>query len=208
MGRGNNYGDRRREYGGDSPERYDPRSPSPQSYAHPHGSRSGSETLARVKWFNHDKGFGFVELVDGSGDAFVHIRQVEAAGRITLDSGVTLTVRVGSGQKGRQVTEILQINEPAGPPVGGGGQPNAPESQSRGRIEGDRDGIRVLGLVKTWNADRGFGFVAVPGQSKDVFVHVSTLARIGVSELQPGQRVTVQIVSGRKGPEAGSIELD
>ena len=185
MGRGNNYGDRRREYGGDSPERYEPRSPSPQSHAPPNDSRSGPETLARVKWFNHEKGFGFVELVDGSGDAFLHIRLVEAAGRITLDSGVTLTVRVGSGQKGRQVTEILQIDEAAAAPVGGGGQSNAPESQSRGRVEGDRDGIRVPGLVKTWNADRGFGFVAVPGQPKDVFVHVSALARVGLSELQP-----------------------
>ena len=206
MGRRKNYGERRREYGGDSPERYEPRSPSPQSYAQPQGSRSGPETLARVKWFNDDKGFGFVELVDGSGDAFVHIRQVEAAGRITLDSGVTLTVRVGSGQKGRQVTEILEIDEAAAAPIAGRAQPNALESPTRGRIEG-RDGIKLSGSVKTWNADRGFGFVAVPGQPKDVFVHVSTLARVGVSELQPGQRVTVQIVSGRKGPEAGSIEL-
>ena len=126
MGRGNNYGDRRREYGGDSPERYEPRPASLQSYAHPNSSRSGPETRARVKWFNQEKGFGFVELGDGSGDAFLHIRQVEAAGRTTLADGMTLTVRVGPGQKGPQVSEILEIEEAAAAPVGGRGQRNAP----------------------------------------------------------------------------------
>jgi cold shock CspA family protein len=42
---------------------------------------------ARVKWFNAEKGFGFVELTDGSGEAFLHIRQLEAAGYTMLDSG-------------------------------------------------------------------------------------------------------------------------
>ena len=57
-----------------------------------------------MKWFNPDKGFGFVELTDGSGEAFLHIRQVEAAGHSTLPSGTTLVVQVSPGQKGSEVT--------------------------------------------------------------------------------------------------------
>src|SRR5215510_14684186 len=113
MGRGKDYGERRRDYGGDSLDSYETRFPSRQNNANHNTSRSGPGTLARVKWFNHEKGFGFVELVDGSGDAFLHVRQVEAAGRTALDAGVTLTVRVGAGQKGAQVTEILEIDEAA-----------------------------------------------------------------------------------------------
>jgi cold shock protein len=208
MGRGNNYGDRSRDYGGDSRERYEPRPPPRQSYSPPIASQSAPETLARVIWFNDAKGFGFVELVDGSGDAFLHVRQVQAAGRTTLNSGATLTVRVGPGQKGSQVTEILQVDEVTAAPADGRWQRDAPKSPAIGRVEGHGDRVKVTGTVKNWNADRGFGFVAVPGQPKDVFVHVSALAQVGLSELQLGQRVTVQIVSGRKGPEAGSIELN
>ncbi len=114
MGRGNNYGDRRREYGGDSYESYVPGLPSRQSYSRPNGSPIGPPILARVKWFNSKKGFGFVELADGSGEAFLHVRQVEAAGRSMLESDAILTVRVSPGQKGPQVTEILQIEEARG----------------------------------------------------------------------------------------------
>ncbi len=205
MGRGNNYGDRRREYGGDSHESYVPGLPSRQAYSRPSGSPIGSQTLARVKWFNSTKGFGFVELADGSGEAFLHVRQVEAAGRSTLESDAILTVRVSPGQKGPQVTEILQIAEVTAAPVDSGR--DAPGLPSRRNGEDSRDGVKATGSVKTWNADRGFGFVAVPGQPKDIFVHVSALTRAGVTQLKPGQRVTLQIVSGRKGPEAGSVEL-
>ena len=53
---------------------------------------SGPERDATVKWFNKEKGFGFVELGDGSGDAFLHIRAVEAAGHDDLMPGTRLTV--------------------------------------------------------------------------------------------------------------------
>lgn len=54
---------------------------------------SGPERDATVKWFNKEKGFGFVELGDGSGDAFLHIRAVEAAGHDDLMPGTRLTDR-------------------------------------------------------------------------------------------------------------------
>ena len=106
----------------------------------------GPETEARVKWFNSEKGFGFVEMTDGSGEAFLHIRPVEAAGYSTLESGTTLMVRVGAGQKGPQVNEIVSVDastaepEPprrAGPrpPMGGarptGGRPAGGFQQQR-----------------------------------------------------------------------------
>jgi CspA family cold shock protein len=63
-----------------------------------------------VKWFNPEKGFGFVEMTDGSGEAFLHVRQVEAAGYSALESGTTLVIKVGAGQKGPQVQEIVSVD--------------------------------------------------------------------------------------------------
>jgi len=55
-----------------------------------------------VKWFNPQKGYGFIEPGDGSSDAFVHISAVEQAGLSTLREGQKSRVRVGSGS-GRQI---------------------------------------------------------------------------------------------------------
>jgi CspA family cold shock protein len=63
------------------------------------------------------------------------------------------------------------------------------------------------GQVKWYNPEKGFGFVAVEG-SKDVFIHRSVLARAGISALDEGQRIRMQVVPGAKGLEATSIELD
>ncbi|MBA9067703.1 CspA family cold shock protein [Methylobacterium sp. RAS18] len=91
---------------------------------------TGPERDATVKWFNKEKGFGFVELGDGSGDAFLHIRAVEAAGHDDLLPGTRLTVQTAQGQKGPQVTAVNSVDTStaeAAPPrreaprFGGGG---------------------------------------------------------------------------------------
>jgi len=66
-----------------------------------------------VKWFSPEKGFGFVVLDGGRGDAFLHASVLEQSGHdtVTLQPGVTLRVRVGQGQKGPQVDEVLEIDE-------------------------------------------------------------------------------------------------
>jgi len=78
MGRGNEHRDRRRQFGAQPAASWD--DAPPPSYARParqQGSSisSSSEAEARVKWFNPEKGIGFVELTDGSGEAFLHTRQ-------------------------------------------------------------------------------------------------------------------------------------
>ena len=55
-----------------------------------------------VKWFNSDKGFGFIEQEDGGKDIFVHFRQVNGNGsdRVSLNDGQKVTYEVGEGDKG------------------------------------------------------------------------------------------------------------
>lgn len=212
MGRGNEHRSRQRQFGAQPADSWGDYAPQPsyERTPRPQASRSVSEreTSARVKWFNPDKGFGFVELTDDSGEAFLHIRQVEAAGHSTLPSGTTLVVQVGPGQKGPQVNEIVSVDTSTAEPVRQGGPRTPGVSPGRPRQGGSPAAEPdTLGSVKWYNDVKGFGFVAVEGESKDLFVHVSVLERAGLRGLEPGQKVRVAIVEGRKGPEVGAIEL-
>jgi cold shock protein len=175
---------------------------------------SGPETEARVKWFNSEKGFGFVELTDGSGEAFLHVSAVERAGYSVLEPGTTLIVRTGQGQRGPQVTEVVSVDastaEPEAPrssrPRGASSGPHAfGGSRPQGRVV-DLSGVREgRGTVKWYNAEKGFGFITPDDGGQDLFVHRSTVERSGGTDLPEGLRVRVKIIAGQKGPEAGEI---
>jgi CspA family cold shock protein len=181
----------------------------------------GPELNASVKWFNPEKGFGFVELSDGSGDVFLHINALTPTGNTAVSPGATLRVRVGQGHKGRQVTEVLSVDEstaqaaPARAPGGFGGAPGAGAGMGGAPRAGagprraftQGSGQEMQGTVKMYNAIKGFGFVAVPNAEKDVFVHASVLQRNGLTTLGEGQSVVVEVVQGTKGPEAISVRM-
>src|ERR1700760_2926957 len=100
----------------------------------PSSAGFGPEHDATVKWFNPEKGFGFVALSDGSGDAFLHANTLNNAGHSSVSPGASLRVRIGQGQKGRQVSEVISVDESTAtpqarsprPPMGGGGGMGAP----------------------------------------------------------------------------------
>jgi len=64
-----------------------------------------------VKWFNSDKGFGFIEQEDGGKDIFVHFRQVNGNGydRVSLNDGQKVTYEVGQGDKGPQAENVTGL---------------------------------------------------------------------------------------------------
>ena len=153
----------------------------------------------KVKWFNRDKRYGFVELADGSGDAFLHASALERLGIEAVQPGETLELRVAQGQRGLQVTEVLGVDPStrvsfASPPPGA-------------VLSAADASVQETGTVKWYSAAKRFGFIVRDDGGKDIFVHASVLQRSGVESLSPGQRVTVDIVEGRKGPEASSIRL-
>jgi cold shock protein len=71
----------------------------------------------------------------------------------------------------------------------------------------DRAAVEESGTVKWYNAIKGFGFIASDRGGKDIFVHASAVDRAGVPGLREGQRVAVDVVDGRKGPEAVGLRL-
>jgi CspA family cold shock protein len=185
----------------------------------PSSAGFGPEHDATVKWFNPEKGFGFVALSDGSGDAFLHANTLNAAGHAAVSPGATLRVRIGQGQKGRQVSEVISVDEstatPRGAPSRGAGGPPGAGGMGMGAGTGaPRRGpptgpsVEMQGTVKWYNSTKGFGFVAPVEGGKDVFVHASALQRAGVSQLAEGQTIWMDVVQGAKGPEATAIRVD
>jgi CspA family cold shock protein len=164
----------------------------------------GSEPVeASVKWFNADKGFGFVTVAGGS-DAFLPSRALEMAGHSTVPGGARLKVRISQGPKGPQVAEVVEVDTSTAQVMSTAQRPS-PRASSPRPSAGPTE--ECLGSVKWYNVEKGFGFIAQDRGGKDVFVHTTTLDQSGLNELAEGQRVRMQIGQGRKGPEARSIEL-
>jgi len=153
-----------------------------------------------VKWFNPEKGFGFVQLSDDSGEAFLHGTVLAQSGIGAIQPGETLEVRIGPGHKGPHVTEVLSIDSRTATPM-----VSHRSSAQATRLSGPP--IEETGTVKWFNTNKGYGFIALTGGGKDVFVHVSALERSGIAALSEGQSVVVDVVGGRKGPEAARVRL-
>ncbi len=66
-------------------------------------------TIGTVKFFNHQKGFGFIEPEDGSKDAFVHISAVERAGIMSLNEGQKVEYELQPGRNGKSSAESLKL---------------------------------------------------------------------------------------------------
>lgn len=209
MGRGKDFRQPRRR-GFDDDDYAPPRSDSFAS-APRHGSPprdpvpAGPPVKATVQWFNGTKGFGFVALDDGGGDAFLHIAVLERSGLSAVPPGAKLLVRIGQGQKGPQVTEVLEVDESTA--TAPATRPRAPGGfDSRSGLGAPAgEAVAMAGTVKWFNPDKGFGFVAVESGGKDVFIHISALQRSGLTGLSEGQRVNMDVREGRKGPEAVAI---
>ena len=165
---------------------------------------SGPPISGVVKWFSPDKGFGFVELSDGSGDAFLHESVLAQSGITTVQPGETVEVRVGPGHKGPHITEIISVDSSTA-------KPTTPRRSNFGATTSNGSSsdasIDETGTVKWFNAQRGYGFIAPNSGGKDLFVHASTLEKSGLTSLTEGQSVVVDVVEGQKGREAARVRL-
>jgi len=206
MGRGKNFDRGSRRYDAEDDDRgmsmpsFKRPSAPPRAAAVP----SGPEQTATVKWFNGEKGFGFVALSDGSGDVFLHARVLEAAGVSTLDPGTTLTVQVGPGQKGQQVTRVIEVDTSTASPE----QPRSfARSESRPDAGVTVEAVRQVGRVKWFDMVKGFGFIAPEDGSKDVFVHISAVERAGLNGLSEGQLLEFDVTVSRGKSAASNLKV-
>jgi len=170
---------------------------------------SGRRVEAKVKWFNSAKGFGFVTPSDGTQDAFLPMAILRRAGFDDIREGASLTCEIGAGAKGPLVVNVIEIdNSTAVAPV-----ERRDRGGDRGGMGGGMGGSRsgvgssLDGAVKWFEPEKGFGFISPDGGGKDVFIHITALRRSGLATLDPGARVRVDVVEGKKGLEADRVAL-
>jgi len=140
-----------------------------------------------VKFFNSQKGFGFIQREDGGEDVFVHISAVERAGLEGLAEGqaleFTLVDRGGkiSASDLAVVGDVIAVAKREEPP------------------QRQLTGEKATGTVKFFNAMKGFGFITRDDGQPDAFVHISAVERSGMRELNEGDKLEFDIEVDRRG---------
>ena len=159
-----------------------------------------------VKFFNPQKGFGFIVRDDGGEDVFVHISAVEQAGLTDLADGqpldFTLVDRGGriSATDLKIEGEPMEVVRSSAPREGGreggfaGGGGGGPQRQLTGE--------KAQGTVKFFNAMKGFGFISRDDGQPDAFVHISAVERAGLPTINEGDRFEFDIEVDRRGKYA------
>ena len=148
------------------------------------------EGKGTVKFFNPQKGFGFVVRDDGGEDVFVHISAVEQAGLTDLADGQPLEFTLVD-RGGRISATNLRIE---GEPIAVAREERAPQRQLTGE--------RTSGTVKFFNSMKGFGFIQRDDGQPDAFVHISAVERAGMPTLNEGDRLEFEIEVDRRGKYA------
>lgn len=134
-----------------------------------------------VRWFDADRGFGFIALGPDAEDLFVHASEVVSDGGSTLlREGQAVEFEIGEGDRGPQARRV--------------------------RVTGDRAAdapMGVLGTVAWYEPAKGYGFVTPDDGGAEIFVHSSAIVGGGV--VSEGQRVAFLVVAGEKGPQADHL---
>jgi len=157
------------------------------------------EAKGKVKFFNAQKGFGFIQRDDGGEDVFVHISAVERAGLSNLAEGqgleFTLVDRGGkvSASDLKVDGELIPVSDSGG---GGDRGERAPRGEAPRR---ELTGERATGTVKFFNSMKGFGFITRDDGQPDAFVHISAVERAGMNGLNQGDRLEFDLEVDRRG---------
>lgn len=144
-----------------------------------------------VKFFNPQKGFGFIVRDDGGEDVFVHISAVEQAGLTDLADGQPLEFTLVD-RGGRISATNLRIE----------GEPMAVERSADRGPQRQLTGEKAQGTVKFFNAMKGFGFIQRDDGQPDAFVHISAVERAGMPTLNEGDRLAFELEVDRRGKYA------
>ena len=158
--------------------------------------RASSSSSGAIKWFDVSKGYGFIIPDNGLPDVLLHVTCLRRDGYQTAYEGARVVCEVLQRPKGLQAFRILSMDEstaihPAQMPP------------ARTHVQVTPTSGLERAVVKWFNRLRGFGFLTRGDGTPDIFVHMETLRRFGITELRPGQTVLVRFGPGPEGHDGG-----
>lgn len=159
------------------------------------------EITGVIKWFDVSKGFGFIIPDNGLPDVLLHVTCLRRDGYQAAYEGARVVCEALQRPKGLQAFRILSMdNSTAVHPA------QLPPARTHVSVNPTSGFERAQ--VKWFNRLRGFGFLTCGEGTPDVFVHMETLRRFGITELRPGQTVLVRFGPGPKGLMAAEVQPD
>ena len=186
-----------------------------------------------VKFFNGNKGFGFISPNNGGEDVFVHISAVERAGLSGLNDGDQVNFEMEQDRRSGRMSATDLVVTGAGDPSersapraprpdrfggggggggygdrGGGGDRFGGGAPRGGGGGGQRDSAGSgSGVVKWFNSTKGFGFIQPNDGGGDVFVHISAVEQAGLRGLDEGQAVSYDLEADRRSGKTSATNL-
>ena len=160
------------------------------------------EVSGAIKWFDVAKGFSFIlPDVAGLGDILLHVTCLRRDGFQTALEGARVVCLVRQGDRGLQAFRVISMD------VSTAIHPSEQQAPRTHVAVVPESGLERA-LVKWFNRTKGFGFLTRGEGTEDIFVHMETLRRYGITELRPGQVVLVRFGRGDKGLMAAEIHPD
>lgn len=159
------------------------------------------EITGVVKWFDVAKGFGFIVPDNGMQDVLLHVTCLRRDGYQTILEGTRIVALIQKRDRGYQAFRILSMDQSTAvhpsqmPPV-------------RTHVQVVPTSGLERAIVKWFNRTKGFGFLTRGEGTEDIFIHMETLRRFGLTELRPGQVILVRFGNGDKGLMAAEIHPD
>jgi CspA family cold shock protein len=155
---------------------------------------------ANVKWYNPEKGYGFLTRDDHPADIMIHFSTLDLAGCPYIKEGDQILCDISLGRSGLQVIRVIDVKF------------GTPEERSLATFFKDRspacdpkDLKEVPGKVKWYSNTKGYGFILPDQGGTEIFFHSSVLHMTGFRFLEPGIQVLAKVTQSERGPEARSI---
>ena len=158
------------------------------------------ELTGVIKWFDVSKGYGFIVPDNGLPDVLLHVTCLRRDGFQTAYEGARVVCEVLQRPKGLQAFRVLSMDESTAI--------HPSQVPPRTHVTVTPTSGLERAQVKWFNRLRGFGFLTRGEGTPDIFVHMETLRRYGMTELRPGQIVLVRFGPGPKGLMAAEVRPD